>query len=130
MSFVALVDLNGIDDPVARREIIRAAYLRGWRFGDLLLIVVLGGIVGAAISVIARRFIGSSGSYLGAALGVLAGNEIYRAIVRQRFPEILPELLKSLNRCPDCGYKRETGSPHSVPCPECGAVLADVIRTT
>jgi len=118
---MALVDLDGIDDPSVRRQIVQAAYLRGWRFGDLLILVGIASLGGIFTNSLVDRFVGNSPHWIGSAVGVIVAMKAHTAIVRRRMPAILPPLLKSLGRCSVCGYQRESSQPKNFPCPECGA---------
>ena len=112
-------ELWGIDDPVVVDSIRRACI---WRSTTIAPALGLMGICicGAAVVELVKYVLAwyAWPEYVTVMVATAAGVRIGTAHLRRCAMRALPDVLRSMGRCTDCGYKLDAVT--SERCPECG----------
>lgn len=123
-------ELWGIDDPLIARSIERMCYERSASVKSVLWTALWIGVMTGAVSAGVVLALGIRGWRLyGAQVAVVALGCVAAVWWRRvRVARVLPEILRSIGRCTNCGYKFDTNSDRG--CPECGRPAPDTQIST
>ena len=116
-------ELSGVDDPVVRASIRRSCL---WRSNTLAPALALALVMAVCAGIIVELLGGTIRlvGWLHTALWVVGGWLVVRVFSlywKRRVTKILPEVLRSMERCTRCGYKLNAGIADR--CPECGCIM-------